>query len=50
MCADGSVFSGVSLSPVVNMEAEMGTGQAQLNVRMTVETSCFIFDCSPSSV
>lgn len=45
--ADGYVFSGVYVSLMANMGAEMEMGQAQLNVRMMVATACFVSDWSP---
>ena len=48
--ADGYVLSGLYVSLVADMGAEMETGQAQLNVWMMVATACFVSDWSPLSM
>lgn len=48
--ADGYVFSGVYISLVANMGAEVEIGQVHLNVQMMVATACLFHDWSPLSM
>lgn len=47
MHVDGYVFSGVYISLVANMEAEMEMGQTPVDVWMMVAMACFVSDWSP---